>query len=469
MKAIILTLTILLPLTAYAAPAQLTIAEYIGQVTGKSPTVQAQKLNAEGGFRRAESASVLTFPYLFGGANNYLDKSEKDFPAQQGYETRSTVYTLGLGVNTPIGLNGKYTWNNADLLTLGTSFPNPGRYTSYNRLDLSLNLVRNGFGSEIRAKKELIRAGNTAQALGSQFAFTAKMAEAENAYWRLALARQAVIVQKDVLARAGRLLEWAKRRVSMQLGERSDLLQAQASNDLFTIGLAAAVEEERNSARAFNLLRNQEGDSVPEAVGFPSVEETLRMKAPARTGERLDVRAAEERTRANQAQIQIDREALKPNVDITAAYAWNGRDPSRPAAVSEAFRSQYPTRSIGVSFSVPLNVPTWAYSMRGASMQIEAAELELEQSRIGETKDWSELEARLKDARARLGLVKTLEAVQKDKFENERNRLQRGRSTTFQALMFEQDYAQSQLTRLRTQAEVLQLLAQMRTYEGSTQ
>lgn len=464
----VLTLLLSATLTLPAAAAEkLSVQDYLGQVTGQSPAARAQKLHAEGGELRADGADVLTFPYLFGSANNYVDKAETAFPTQQGTETRSTVYSIGVGMNTSVGLNGKYTWNNADVLTIGSAFATPGRYTSYNRLDLTLNLVRNGFGSEIRARKELIRAGNTAQGFAGGFAYTAKLAEAENAYWRLALARQAVEVQKDVLARAGRLLDWARRRVNLQLGDRSDLLQAQAQHDLYTISLSTAVEEEKNAARAFNLLRDREGDSVPEAVGFPSVEETLRMPAPRRSGERLDVRAAEMRARAAQAQAQLDKEALKPNVDLTAAYAWNGRDPERSEAVSEAFGSKHPTRAVGVVFSVPLNVPTWSRALRGADMEIEAAQLELDQARRNELKDWDELQSRFKQARARLSLVKTLEGVQKEKFENERGRLQRGRTTTFQALTFEQDYAQSQLTRLRTQAEVLQLLAQMRTYVAS--
>jgi len=467
MKPLAVLLTVLLaPASAFSAT-QLTLSEYLNQVNGKSPIVEAQKLHAEGGLKRAEGSEVLTFPYLFGSANNYVDKAETAFPAQQGVETRSTVYSLGVGMNTPFGLNGKYTWNNADVLTLGSSFTTPGRYTSYNRLDFTLNLIRNGFGSEIRARKELIRAANTAQALAGQFAYTAKMAEAEASYWRLALARQAVLVQKDVLARAGKLLEWAKRRVGLQLGDRSDLLQAQASYDLYTLGLATSVEEEKSAARSFNLLRNVEGDSVPEAVAFPSVDEMLKMKAPERDGERLDLRATAEKTKAAQAQAQLDKEQLKPNVDVTATYAWNGRDPARSQATSEAFRGDHPTRAIGVVFSVPLNVPTWNRALKGADQEIDANGLELEQARLNEAKEWRDITARLRDARARLSLVKTIEGVQKEKFENERNRLQRGRSTTFQSLTFEQDYAQSQLNRLRTQAEVLQLLAQMRTYQGS--
>lgn len=460
--------TLILPQSAFSA-SQLTLGAYLDQVNGKSPIVEAQRLNAESGLRRAEGSEVLTFPYLFGAANNYVDKAETAFPAQQGTETRSTVYSLGVGMNTPFGLNGKYTWNNADVLTLGSSFATPGRYTSYNRLDFTLNLIRNGFGSEVRARKELIRSSNTAQALAGRFAYTAKMAEAEGTYWRLALARQAVLVQKDVLARAGKLLVWAKRRVGMQLGDRSDLLQAQASNDLYTLGLANAVEEERSAARAFNLMRNVEGESVPEAVAFPSVDEMIKMKAPERKGDRLDLQATAEKTKALQAQAQLDKELLKPNVDVTAVYAWNGRDPARSAATSEALRGDHPTRAIGVVFSVPLNVPTWTSALKGADQGIEAAGLELEQARLNEAKEWRDITARLRDARARLHLVRTLEEVQKEKFDNERTRLQRGRSTTFQSITFEQDYAQAQLTRLRTQAEVLQLLAQMKTYEGSAQ
>jgi len=449
------------------AESKLTVSDYLAQVTGENPYMEAQKLQVEAGIRRAESAQVLTFPYLFGSANNYVDKAETSFPSQQGNETRSTVYSLGLGMNTAFGLNGRYTWNNGDVQTFGSSFPMPGRYTSYNRLDLTLNLAKNGFGSEIRARKELIRANNTAQAFASRYAYTAKVAEAEATYWRLALARQAVVVQRDILERAGRLLSWANRRVGLQLGDRGDILQAQASSDLYTLSLASAVEEEKSSARAFNLLRKREGDSVPEAVAFPSIDELLKMKAPERSGERLDVQANAERTKASQAQAQLDREALKPNVDVTAVYAWNGRDADRSAAISEGFRSQNPTRGIGLIFSAPLNVSTWTRGLKGAEMQSEAFGLELDYARQVEAKEWAEINSRLKDARARLALVRTLESAQKAKFENERSRLQRGRSTTFQSLTFEQDYAQAQLTRLRTQAEVLQLLAQMRTFEGS--
>jgi outer membrane protein TolC len=384
-----------------------------------------------------------------------------------GTETEGTLYTVGVGINSPYGLNGKYSWNTSYANTVGIPLPTAGRYTSYNRLDLTLNLARNGFGSELRAHQALIRSGNLAQGLLGKYEALGKLVEAENAYWRLAFARQTIQVHKDVLARADRLLQWAKRRVGLQLGDRGDLLQAQAAFDLHSLDLMASLEEEKAAARAFNVLRKQEGESVPEAVALPSIEETLKMQAPRRDGDRLDLQAAEERTKATQAQAQLDKETLKPSVDITALYAWNGRDPLRSEAISSAFGSTHPTKSIAVAFSVPLNVPTWTGAIRGANQGIEQAAYELEQARLAEARDWRDLSARLATARARLALTKTVEEVQREKFENERQRLQRGRTTSFQALTFEQDYAQAQLLRLRTQAEVLQLLAQMKTYRGN--
>ncbi|MGZ3737142.1 MAG: TolC family protein, partial [Bdellovibrionota bacterium] len=316
-------------LTAQAAVNQLSMSGYLDQVNGKSPSTIAARLHAEGGESRANGANVLTFPYLFGSLSALDDQAQPAFPAVQGTETKANVYTVGVGVNTPWGLNGKYSWNTGFTNVIGITFPSIGNYTSYNKIDLTLNLAHNGFGSEITSRQALICSGNEAQSLAGQYQLVGKLAEAEGAYWRLALARQAVLVDRDTLARSEKLLEWAKRRVSLQLGDRSDLLQAQATYDLHNIELSTAMEEARNSARAFNLLRNQDGDNVEEAVGFPSIDETLRMATPAREGERLDVQAAAEKTKAAQAQSQLDKELLKPNVDVVASYAWNGRDLNR--------------------------------------------------------------------------------------------------------------------------------------------
>ena len=61
-----------------------------------------------------------------------------------------------------------------------------------------------------------------------------------------------------------------------------------------------------------------------------------------------------------------------------------------------------------------------------------------------------------------------IEKVQKSKLENERARLKTGRSVLYQVVLFEQDYANSQVMTLKTELQILALLAQMKTYLPAT-
>ena len=162
----------------------------------------------------------------------------------------------------------------------------------------------------------------------------------------------------------------------------------------------------------------------------------------------------------------MNKEELKPTVDLFANLAWTGRDIERSPAVKEGFTSKNPNTSIGVNVTVPLAVGQVKRSIEGYELAKEASRLTLEQSRLNETQGWAELTSKLADAQARLGLLRTIEGTQRDKYENERQRLLRGRTTTFQALQFEQEYAQTQLSTLRTHSEVLGLLAQMKLFQG---
>ena len=54
--------------------------------------------------------------------------------------------------------------------------------------------------------------------------------------------------------------------------------------------------------------------------------------------------------------------------------------------------------------------------------------------------------------------------MQKEKLEYEKYRFELGRTTTYQVLTFEQDYAQALISRLMIEREILSLHAQLKTY-----
>lgn len=452
-----------------ALATEISLDQYLAQVQNESPSLKASAMLIEGQSRLTSAASLVTSPYLFAGLSHLDDRQEYPNPAFSGTRTQGNGYSVGLGMNTIVGLNAKYSFNvtNADITGAQPSFlPMPNYYTAYNKLELTQSLLKNGFGSETRARRDLQRWSHEARSMGEEFQRQMKLAEAETTFYRLAFARRSIQVQQAVLGRAEKILGWAKRRVGNQLGDRADLLQAQSSYDLRRLELQNAIEEERNASRAFNLFRNAPGDTVSEGLQLPTVEQTLKLSTSKERAARADLLAAEAQMQATVASTQLEKEAIKPTLDVFANIAWNGRDAKRTEAISESRKSAHSTTSIGVNLNLPLAFGALDNSWKGMNMTQEAARLDLEQKKLSVDKDWRELSSRLVDARTRLQLLQRIEDVQRDKFENERQRLLRGRTTTYQALTFEQDYAQSQLLSLRTQAEVLQVLTQLKLFRG---
>ena len=76
----------------------------------------------------------------------------------------------------------------------------------------------------------------------------------------------------------------------------------------------------------------------------------------------------------------------------------------------------------------------------------------------------NELNLKVSEAKRRLGLAKEIEKTQQKKLENERARMKMGRSVLYQVVLFEQDYANSQLLTLKTELQILAFLSQMKTY-----
>jgi outer membrane protein TolC len=56
------------------------------------------------------------------------------------------------------------------------------------------------------------------------------------------------------------------------------------------------------------------------------------------------------------------------------------------------------------------------------------------------------------------------ESAQKEKLDYEKQRFERGRSTTFQILQFENDYANAQLGAIKARTDILEIMAKLKTF-----
>jgi len=453
-----------------SAASSLSLENYLSEVKEKNEGIQALIQKVEAGKLREEEASLLVKPQFFSNVSFYSDAKPTAAPRFQGTKTMVDTYNFGFSQQTPFGLSGKlfYQWTLTRIEGASPAFLNPARfYEAKPVLELSQSLLKNGFGSETRSNVQVVESGTLAQTYAEGFKLKLALVEAEGAFWRLAAARQMVGVQKESLDRAQRLRDWNRQRVKRGLADVSDELQAEANLQVRTLEYEASVNEMESASRGFNSLRGEKETAVLEELPRFDQNTTQKLEASAQYHPRLDIKAAQELTKVAEAQAAIGKERNTPTLDLFGSLATNGRTPEFGSALSDSFSGQFPTFTVGLKFQTALDVGQVLDNRRAYLGEVKAAELEYRRKAFEGEREFEELSKRFQEARERLRLCFNIEAVQKKKLEREKQRLKVGRSVTYQVILFEQDYAAAELLRLKTQAEVLGLCAQLKLFEES--
>ncbi len=457
--------------TAFAE-SELGLDEYLAQVGRGNLGMRGAAEISAGAFARSVEKDVLLAPTLFANARHASDASEGSNQFYLSEKVNATSYSAGIQQLTSFGLSGRlyYQIDHNDILNPRSPLVSaaPGFtssfYDSKPVIELNLNLWRNRLGRETRATQTLIESGALVTGYGESFRIKMTKAQAEAIYWRLSLARETVAVQKDSVARAKKIRDWNERRFRLQLADRADLLQAEALLQARALELQAASDEEAAASRAFNTGRGIDSDRVSEKLMEVDAIAMDRITIPARAPMREDVKAAEAAQKAAIANAVIGREKNRPTFDLFGSVALNGRDPRMSQSINQSFKTENPTYAAGVKLTMPLDFGTLSDVREGYGRESDGAVLNFERRLFEQERDWADLSTKFNDAKRRLQLALGMEAVQKEKYDHERDRLTRGRTVTFQVLQFEQDYRNSQLARIRSQAELLTLLANMKTY-----
>lgn len=214
--------------------------------------------------------------------------------------------------------------------------------------------------------------------------------------------------------------------------------------------------------RAFNRARGMDSDQVSEAL---APFESIRLEVPSRAEMRDDVMAARAQSKVAEASAELGKQHNAPLVEVFGSYAFNSRQaPQSSDAWSQSWQNDRPTSTIGVRFTTAIAPLRSIDINNGYARERDAADLEFQQRARESAVEWQDLASRFADAKQRLTLATQVEKTQGQKMTHERQRLNRGRTTTYQALLFEQDYALAQLARIQTQAEILDLYTRMKTF-----
>jgi outer membrane protein TolC len=471
LKFYLLTILLIAPMSDIHASG-LDLQTYIGQVMSSNNAFRGYREESSGAEGRQREKDVLLSPVFFASAVSQWDGKLPMLPLYTYDRLDSQSYAAGIMQQTKFGAQFKLSYQldrtsfvHSSLAAMAQGAP----LTFYDMrpvFEVSQPLWQNGFGRTVRYNIDLIDAGSKAEKYAADAHAKGLLIGAEQTYWKLVAVKEIVNIQKKALVQSQAIYDYVERRVKMNLGDKSDLLQAKAALESRKLELQMAENEEKTAIRAFNAMRNISSQDLGDDLALIPWEKFQDLVIPSSYKNRADVEAALAQSLASQANSKLAQEKDKPSFDIFGSVSLNGRDAYVGSAFSDSYKSARSTTMIGLKFTMPLNFSAVSEARLGALKQEQGDELIAKQKVFDQEQQWLDLQKTLLDAKEKLGLVKTIVETQRAKLENEKVRLKQGRTTTYQVLLFEQECLVSELNLTRAGTEILMLLAQLKLYNG---
>jgi outer membrane protein TolC len=449
----------------------LTLSEYLNQVQEKSLSYLQGKTQAEGASLVGREADLLTSPYFFAEARQSFDTKLPAPPQSPSYDQKNVgLYSAGVTQKFDFGLEAKlaYTltktrYENSDFAAgVESSF-----WDATPEIELRMPLWGNGFGRTIKAQAEVTRNQNLADQYGALANSQNLLINAEVAYWQLSTAKERLVIQEQALGAGQNIYNFVNKQRQKNLGESADVLQATALIESYKLQLQQAQNDVERAERAFNIYLNQESSlATPSLEKVDYVQLQSIVVPDARPGERLDVKAARAQTALVKASSALVLERNKPTLDVIGGYALQGRGIEASKAFTNGSKTNHDSGYVGVMFNMPLNFSAVSDARAGAKRLVDSAEIKEQNLTYTQEQDWYDLKQRLLESQAALKIARSMENAQKAKLDNERTRLRQGRTTTYQVLLFEQDYTSAQAARILSATQIIALESQLKLYQG---
>ena len=451
------------------------VDEYLAQVESHNQEIKAIDMTLDSLRRKPLETEMAYSPYISAGAQYMKDKSGPTYGSTLSAKEMD-IFSLNAAFNKK--------WDGGASLSVGytqavtaldlysplqlTPDQSLSQFTAYDvrpsvRFEQSLIKERAGglTRSAINKTKLVARQGAYMQVFKRQQIII----KARSAYWALSLAREVVLFRQLSLERAEKLLNWNKKRVALDLADKTDLLQAQAAYKLRQLNYQLAVEDELKAQRAFSELMGKTGDTpAGDIMKLSDMSAAYASGDLKRTGERADVLAAAAGYESAHFALKEALHRTGPEVSVYGTASLHGLDIDYGRALSQAGVADKPSYGAGVVFSMPLGRSLIASVRKGYDADLEAAKNTLEKARISAVSDWQDMLNTWRNVKMRMALAVQIRDIQNDRVNNEQKKLERGRTTTFLLLTAENDLDDAIINVYRLMMEQLALAAQAELY-----
>jgi HAE1 family hydrophobic/amphiphilic exporter-1 len=320
------------------------------------------------------------------------------------------------------------------------------------------------------ARAQLDISRRNRDALGTRFRETSvnTSADAERSYWALVAAIALVDVQQRSLDLALELERTNRARVDVGQSPPLDLVSARAEvalrqeNLIIARTLALQAEDTLRTIiidpkRAdYWLVRLDPADRVPVVGPPPDVDAAVRRAL----GERTDLSIARTAIQINETNVELSRSQTLPDLRLQANYNPVGAGGTRlireggfPGTVvgsqttsfgsvlGQVFSSDFPTWTLGLSFSYPLGNSTAEANLARAQLERDQSAARLRSNELAAVREVRQAALRLEQNRQRIETNRAGRELAEQRLDAEQRRFEVGMSTSFLVIQAQRDLA----------------------------
>lgn len=450
----------------------LNLADYLQQVQMQNLKIAAADQFTDSYDLLQEKGKLITAIRLYGFSESSFVEQNQALQFLRYKTIYSQNNRIGFSQNSEFGLKTDfyYSLNNVKYSSLNTTNLPNSTYARQNSqaiptIEISMPIWQNRFGSSTRASKEAVFSENISQKYAAKALSTQEIIDAEKSYWQLVFAKKSFEIQSQALNSAQKILNYVAKKQRMNLGEESDVLQAKAMLESRRLEVWQAQNSLKIAARNFNKKRNLISEEVNENLANFNLEFLEKFKVnEIRKDDRPDIKAQKAQADSATAYAKVEEENNKPSVNIYGAYSVNQVEHNRQDAIGTTFQNNAPAGKIGVELSMPLNFGLTSTIGSGARKKASAEKISYREKLQQQEVDWQNLVQNLRNYQQNLQLANTIENIQKAKLENERVLLHQGRTSTYQILVFEQEFANSKLNTQQIAEKFYEAIADQKLY-----
>jgi len=342
--------------------------------------------------------------------------------------------------------------------------------------DLTLSVRQNllsGFGTAVnQASLNRARIGFDIANLNFKAQALNVIQNTENAYYNLVFAREQLTVRNFSLALANRLHEEAKTRLDTGVAIPLDVLQAQVgvANARRNVLLAGQSVADRMEA-LLALIGQFELDNAVGTVRFDEVTVVTPVFASSyqlAKQNQPDYLASVATLEQLKLDLQVAKDATKPDLSVGAAVGLSGRNGTGSDAFGDALDRQNHSWQVDFAFSYP-----WGQKSDKARYRQSLSTLNREQVRLHQLEQSIELQVRsaVRSVETNLESVKIASLASRlseRQYELEKARFDAGLSTSRRVLEAQNDLETNRVNELQARVTFHTAIAALHRIEGSS-